>query len=86
MCVMPRGVRRGAVPREPVVAWLRDLADRGWSRQEISWLTGVPLRRLAAYLNGSLPRDETGYWMELNTADRIACATGHHLSEIEEAA
>jgi len=82
MACRPGG--RNSFPRGPVVAWLRELEEQGWSRQEIAWATRLHKRRIETFLNGSLTPTETGERVRLSTADLIACATGHHIWELEQ--
>lgn len=60
--------------------WFEDLVTRGWTQFEIASFIGIDQRKVWGILHGEHEL------VRLATADKIACALGHHLSELEDAA
>ena len=79
-----------AVPLPPVREWILDAYRQGWTQTALAEATGVSDRQLREIVNGNLRKNRYGKvghgeLVLLDTADRIAVALGHHLSELDDA-
>lgn len=82
---------REVVPREPVREWVLAAYRRGWTQTALAEASGVSDRQLREIVSGKLRQDGrgntgSGKHVHLDTADRLACVLGHHLSELDDAA
>lgn len=59
----------------PISELLRSLERRGVTQEDIARLTGLTRRTIQRLISGQV-------WIEIDTADRIACTFGRHIDEL----
>lgn len=78
--------QRNWLPREQVATWIEEALHQGDTMEVLAYRAGISRRRLQVVRNGRGGRPRELYrWVTDSTADRIAVATGHHISELEAA-